>query len=222
MRLMIPFLAILLHHCGENKTKNIKYVVVDSASESDATPTDSGADGDSDEGEVSLADLQTGYGMKNFSQINETMSVLTGVNPLTPAVLAIYTEVRTSLPSNNDIRSFLASQQSGISKLATEYCDAMMINATLRTAVVPSLNVTALPAAAWSTAARDAVINDFYKAFWPEGTENRPEESQVKGEVSLLIDQLLSSTLPATTASTLNIGKGVCVVFLSSSPVLIF
>ena len=73
-------------------------------------------------------------GLRNFSEINATMSVLTGVDG--QAVSAIrnqFNSLRQQLPGGNDLGSYVASHEVAILKLAVEYCDVFMGDATLRT-----------------------------------------------------------------------------------------
>jgi len=47
---------------------------------------------------------------------------VTGIDPETPSVDAVYAELLTQLPSTNDLRSFVSANQVGIAKLGIEYC----------------------------------------------------------------------------------------------------
>ena len=67
---------------------------------------------------------------RSFSQIDATMSALTGVSIGATAVQTLYTDVRDSLPTTANLLAFGASQQLAIQRLATTYCGEVVANAT--------------------------------------------------------------------------------------------
>ncbi len=68
------------------------------------------------------------YGIRNFAQLNDAMSDLTGVDPNQNAVLATYSEVRDSLPSTHDALAFGTTQQIAVQRLAASYCGVVVAN----------------------------------------------------------------------------------------------
>ena len=78
-------------------------------------------------------------GLRDFQLLNASMSSLTGVSPATPAVLAEFSALQQQLPAGFDMRTFVSSNQMGISKLALEYCDELVENTTLRDAFFGAL-----------------------------------------------------------------------------------
>lgn len=71
-------------------------------------------------------------GVRTFSEINATMSELTGVPTSNAAVLGTYNSLIQQLPSSEDINSFVPANIIGISQLAFEYCDQLVEDDTLR------------------------------------------------------------------------------------------
>ena len=69
-------------------------------------------------------------GVRSFSQIDATMSALTGVSLGATSVQTLYTDVRDSLPTTANLLAFGASQQLAIQRLATTYCGEIVANAT--------------------------------------------------------------------------------------------
>ena len=59
-------------------------------------------------------------GIRNFELINAAMATLTGVSPATPAVQNEFLALQQQLPAGYDMRTFVSSNQMGISKLALE------------------------------------------------------------------------------------------------------
>lgn len=98
-------------------------------------------------------------GVKNYEQINMTMAELTGVSPADTNVARVYAEVEMQLPTDNSIRSFSSAQQIAITKLAAEYCNSLVDNTTLRTAVWPNFNFGGRPSDVLNTAGKGAIID---------------------------------------------------------------
>ncbi|HFD80686.1 MAG TPA: LamG domain-containing protein [Gammaproteobacteria bacterium] len=73
-------------------------------------------------------------GVRTFDEINATMAALTGVDPQTTAVRNTFNTVRQQLPSVETIEGFLSAHQMGIAQLSIAYCDALVEDATARSA----------------------------------------------------------------------------------------
>ena len=82
------------------------------------------------------ADLpaQSDIGARTFSELNATMSDLTGVPTSNAKVLPKYKLLKQQLPSTADINAFGPANIIGIAQLAFEYCDQLVEDATLRNA----------------------------------------------------------------------------------------
>ncbi|MGD8567816.1 MAG: LamG domain-containing protein [Gammaproteobacteria bacterium] len=65
-------------------------------------------------------------GIRNFEEINATMSALTGVPITDSAVQSVFLGLQQQLPSGPELQGFLASHQMGISKLAFSYCGVLV------------------------------------------------------------------------------------------------
>ena len=77
-------------------------------------------------------DPQSKLGVRTFSEINATMSELTGVPTSNTAILGTYNNLIQQLPSSEDINSFVPANIIGISQLAFEYCDQLVEDPILR------------------------------------------------------------------------------------------
>lgn len=75
---------------------------------------------------------QSDIGVRTFSEINATMSELTGVPTANSAVLAAYVRLKQQLPSYESLNAFGPANIIGIAQLAFEYCDQLVEDATLR------------------------------------------------------------------------------------------
>jgi hypothetical protein len=164
-----------------------------------------------------------GIGIRDFSEINDSMAELTGVPVTNTTVNATFQEILQQLPSNNDVRSFVSAQQVGISRLALDYCDQLIENTGLRTALFGSGFDWTQPAnTAFSTAGqRDMLINPLSTRMLGTGLGNQPTATDVRPLLDTLIDQLTAGCTAAScpASQTRNVGKGVCAAVLSSAAV---
>ena len=65
-------------------------------------------------------------GIKTFDEINNSMSVITGVPVATPAVATTFATYKQQLPSVENIQAFLSSHQMGVAQLAMSYCNELV------------------------------------------------------------------------------------------------
>lgn len=156
-------------------------------------------------------------GVKNFEQINETMAVLTGIDPTTRDIERTFEELEVQLPSGNDIKSFLAANQVAITKLAAEYCDELVGNGGVRGQVWPGLNFGNSPNQVLANNAQKfGVITQTLDKFWGTTTENRgTSETEM---LSLMNDLLVGENL-GNRDTTSKVMKGVCTAALASAEV---
>ncbi len=172
------------------------------------------------------ADVQTVFvkaGLRNFNQINATMSTLTGV-PRTNATVRteFVTNLATSLPTDNDVKAFLGSQQVAVFKLAVEYCDALVKDTTLRAQVFGTFNFAATPAVAFNAAGKQAVAEALVGKFWGKDLTSLPAHAESTDEVVALLDALLQGKTMTTVAVTPAVVTATCAATLASAPVTIF
>jgi hypothetical protein len=169
-------------------------------------------------------------GIKNFDQINATFSALTGVASSTNAIANEFNALRTSLPSNNDIRTFSGAVQTAAMKLASRYCQEAINNAATRPNVIPGnllrANNTpyliadvfnATPAMVFLVG-NNAKIAEFYiERFW-----NRDPAAEADADDAQLV-QLINDLMAgeaATAAVTRNVLTGTCTAALANVNVL--
>ncbi len=154
-------------------------------------------------------------GVKDFEQINATMSALTGVPTTDGSVQNVYRTVVTQLPSDNNLKSFLPAHQVAITKLAAEYCERLVENGTLRTAIWPNLNFTQNPNQAFTAANRSTVINQTIDRFM--GPLNATERSTVTAQLVEIFDTLLQGEDVTSSVTTRKVVKGLCITSLGSA-----
>jgi hypothetical protein len=154
-------------------------------------------------------------GIKNFEQINQTMSAVTGVPITLNAVRNIYRDVASQLPTDNDIKSFAANNQVAITKLAAEYCHHAVETATIRSELWPEINFGQAPSSALTAERQQYLVQRTISRFWGEGVLAREDELVAGLELRTLVLDLLNG-MANNAASTRTVVKGVCVAALGS------
>lgn len=157
-------------------------------------------------------------GVKNFEQVLETMGVLTGVDPNVNSVRNTYEDLKTQLPTNNDIKTFLPAHQVAVTKLAAEYCDELVDDSGLRGSVWPGFNFGGTPAASLDANGRATVINQTIDRFWGVGTVEVTDRNAAQVELQVLIADLLQNEAENST-TTRTVVKGVCIATLATARV---
>jgi hypothetical protein len=151
-------------------------------------------------------------GLRTFSQINDTMASLTGIDANQNVVLAAYSELSGSLPPASDLNSFAAAQQIAIQRLATGYCGAVVNNAN---------NCDSFfGACAIDGNAKDDVAMTLYDRFIGDNLANQPARADVTVELVRMIDDLgCPNGCTGTTAETAL--QATCAAVLSSAAVTV-
>lgn len=218
---LILMLALNLSACGKDKTNKRSIVVTRDAADGGADKVKTIDEVIALE-DVALKDLNSSLGLRSFEQIKESMAVVTGVRSSAANVQAIYQEVKTQLPTNNDIKTFIASQQVGISKMAVEFCDVMVDTPNLRTSAAPNFNFSQSPNQAFSGAGAKNLVQGFMASFWGTNLSSVPDDNVSVQLLEGLVDDLLVGSNMGDPAVTLGTAKGICTAVLSASPVTTF
>lgn len=92
---------------------------------------------------------QSDIGVRTFDEVNAALSSVTTVPATTPAVAAVFETVRQQLPTVESAEAFLSSHQSGVMQLSVAYCNALVNDASLRSAYFPGFDFSASYAAAF-------------------------------------------------------------------------
>jgi hypothetical protein len=151
-------------------------------------------------------------GLRTFSQINDTMSALTGIDANANAVSDSYAELRDSLPSTSELLSFAAAQQIAIQRLATSYCGEIVGNATSCNNFFGQCQIDAN--------AKDQVATVLYEKFIGTDIANQPAIAGVTTEVVRMIDDLGCAN-GCSGAEAEIVLTATCAAVLSSSAVTI-
>lgn len=156
--------------------------------------------------------MEPDLGIRTFSQINDTMSILTGIDANRTAVSDSYSELRGSLPATSDILSFAAAQQIAIQRLATSYCGEIVNNTTRCESFFGQCQIDGN--------AKDQVAGILYDKLIGANLANQPDSAGVITEIVRMIDDLgcANGCVAAEAETVLN---ATCAAVLSSSAVTI-
>ncbi len=169
------------------------------------------------EGQI-IAEAQVTVGVKNFEGILHTMAAVTGIDPFAiPALLTVYREVESGLPSDNDIKVFTATQQVAVTKLAAEFCFHLTqaANDPQLKRIWPGFVLNRQVQVAFSEANAEVFVDNTIKAFWGD-IISAAEYDMAMNELLDLATQL-RGTDTTSTAATGRVVRGVCTAALSSA-----
>jgi hypothetical protein len=239
-------LALVVGGCGQTETKSLRGQNVTSP---DLTPKDIGEDDavgkkgqvekekekepekeqekDPEEDPkkeevIPLQKIQASVGLKNYEQINSSMSVITGIDATTPAVRTVFATLTTSMPTDNDIKGFLGSQQVSVFKLAVEYCDALTKDVAKRAAFFPGFNFAGTPAAVLNASGKQEIADTLVTKIWGKDLDFLPPHTESVATVMGLIDNILVGKNTATVAVTGAVVTGACTAVLASAPSIMY
>ena len=162
---------------------------------------------------AALPDLpEPEHGLRTFSQINDTMSDLTGIDASQADIAASFVELRDSLPATADLLSFAPAQQIAIQRLATAYCGAVVTDAGACDNFFGACSIAAN--------AKGQVANQLYDRFIGANIDNQPERAAVTAEIVRTIDDLgCAGGCNGATAQTAL--QASCTAVLSSGAVMV-
>lgn len=171
---------------------------------------------------IPLSKIEASVGLRNYDQINATMSVITGIPTTTAAVKAVFVSLTTSMPTDSDIKGFLGSQQVSVFKLAVEYCDALVKDPAKRAEFFPGFNFAGTPAAALDASGKASLADTLVSKIWGKDLDFLPVHSQSVASVVALIDGVLVGKNTGQAAVTGAVVTGVCTAVLSSAPAIMY
>jgi hypothetical protein len=159
-------------------------------------------------------------GIRNYARVNASFASLTGQSRSVAA--ATFDEIEQQLPAGYDVRSFVTSQQVAVSKIALDYCSAL-VDGPDRGPFFPGFDFTAPPATAFATAAgRDQIFNPLYDRMIGGALAMQPTRAEVRGALDAMTNQLLTACPTAASCGaqrTEAIVKSACTAVLGSAAV---
>ena len=167
--------------------------------------------------DVPAPDQDPPSGIRNFAEINATMSKVTGIPVSNGNVQAIYDQVHQAMPVQPKIAGFISSQQMGIAQLAFEYCSTLVDDTSARAAFWPGFPFGAGEATAFSAGNRPLLIDPLIERVIGLNLPTQPDPADAETELNALLDTLVAS--PGD--NTIAIAKGTCAAALGSAAMLV-
>ncbi len=158
-------------------------------------------------------------GLRNFAEVNATMSALTGIPTDQPDVLATYDLVYQAMPVDTSLAAFASSAQMGITQLAIKYCSVLIDDPARRSSYFPGFDFSASAASAFSD--RTLVTDPLLDRMIGTGIQTQPVAADVESQVNDLIDRLIACGGSCESDRTVKVVKGACASVLASAAMLI-
>jgi len=171
--------------------------------------------------EVAASTESAQIGLRNFAEINHSMSLLTGVEQNESKVFTTYQLVKRQLPSIENIETFISAQQMGVTQLAIAYCDAAIEDSTIRGNWFPNVDFSQAPAQALDSAGRANLLNPLLTQLMPLTIGTQPDKTLVYNELDNLATRLSTCDGSCTSERTRTIAKSSCAAVLASAVMLI-
>ncbi len=167
-------------------------------------------------------DAEPVIGLRNFDDINATMSKITDVNANQADVKLTFETIKQQLPTAENVGGFLASHQVAIAQLAIEYCNTLVEDTGLRGAYFPNVDFSATSSTQFANAAGyDAVIDPLLERVVGTNLMSQPDTASVRLELESLIDRLNTCGTSCAADRTAVTVKAVCAGALGSAATLL-
>ena len=160
-------------------------------------------------------------GIRNFAEINHSMSALTGVTQDTTKVFNTYQLVKHQLPSIENIETFISAQQMGVTQLAIAYCDTAIEDNNIASTWFPDIDFSQPPSIALSNNKRTNLLTPLLAQLIPLNVATQPDNGQVYNELDSLITRLSVCDGECTGERTRTIAKASCAAVLASAVMLV-
>ncbi len=164
---------------------------------------------------------QSHIGLRNFEEINATMSEITSVPMSQADVAATYNIVKQGLPTSSNVNTFASAQQMAVTQMSIEYCNALVESASLRSAYFPSFNFDAAASSAFDTAGRDLIIDNLLLKVLNTNVLTQPASAGVKAELNSLIDRLTTCGGSCAADRTKTVVKATCAAAVGNAAMLL-
>ncbi len=167
------------------------------------------------------SEAKADIGLRIFSEINATMSAVTGIATTQTDVQTTYETVKQQLPTVESIDGFLSAHQVAISQLAIEYCNALVNDAGLRASYFPGFDFSAGVNVAFDTSGRSKVIMPLLNNIAGNGLNSQPLVADMTSELDALITKLTACGGNCAEGRTEVVVKASCAAMLGSAVMLI-
>jgi hypothetical protein len=169
------------------------------------------------------ADLeaQAQIGIRNFAEINASMSAVTTVPTNNSAVKAAFEQLKQQLPSVTNMDGFLASNQMAVTQMAIKYCDQLVETENLRDLYFAGFDFSQNASSAFINQDRNLVLTPLTTNMLGTGLSDQPANTNVIDELDNLITRLTdcSGDKVCDANYTKTVVKAVCAGTLGSAAI---
>lgn len=166
--------------------------------------------------------VKPGIGIRDFAEVNATMSAMTGIPTTQSGVTATYNLVYQALPVATGIQGFVSSQQMGITQLAIQYCSALVDDSTARQAYFPGFDFAADISTAFGTTGRAQIIDPLLaNMIGNSNVATQPGHTAVTIEINWLITELANCGGTCFADQTERVVKAACAAVLGGAAMLV-
>lgn len=142
-------------------------------------------------GTVPVEKISKKIGVRNFQEINLTMSTLTGIDHHSKPIKDVYRLVSSMLPLDNSASGFHPPVQVAVFRLASAYCHQLINIGKGRTEMFPDIDFDADAAIALAPDKRGNVASAFVTAFWERSAAVQLPASESTAKISQYISEAL-------------------------------
>lgn len=157
-------------------------------------------------------------GIRDFIEVNASLSAITGVPTEEPSVRSTYEQIFQSLPTSPSIETFISSQQMAVTQLSIAYCSALINDESLRSEFFPGLDFNANVNTAF---ANRALLIDPLIERGIGNVSSQPAPAAVAAELNGLIDQLTACGSNCEADRTERVAKATCAAVVGSATMMV-
>ena len=143
---------------------------------------------------VTVEKVSRKIGVRNFQEINLTMSSLTGIDNQSKPIKEVYNIVSSMLPLDNSANAFHPPVQVAVFRLASSYCHQLINNGEGRAELFPEIDFDAPAAVALAPDKRDDVATAFVAAFWDRSAAVQLPVSESVAKITQYIGEALGES----------------------------
>ncbi|MDQ7050867.1 MAG: LamG domain-containing protein [Enterobacterales bacterium] len=161
-------------------------------------------------------------GIRDFAEINATMSQATGVSMSNSNVMATYLTVKQQLPTLTDIDIFVSSQQMGVTQLAISYCNELVNDTTASSNYFSGFNFAETADLAFnSNIKRNLLFDPLISRSIGTNLLTQPNDAEIKLELNNLTDKLTACGTACDVNRTATVVKAVCATTIANAAMLV-
>ena len=173
------------------------------------------------EGGGATSQSNVSLGNASLQQFDATQGVLTGVSPQAPGVKNTYESIKQSLPTIENIDTFVSAHPVAIAQLSIQYCDALVEDTGARAGYFPGFDFNAAPNVALGPAGRTIVLDALVGHMLRTGVATEPAAAGVRSDLDGLMNQLAACGGSCPAGRTEIVVKATCAAMLGSAATLI-